>query len=162
MRPYQISDARDAYRWLGDIAVMQYMANGPDKSEADTVARLKRYAASQQKYGFSKWIVFEKSTNLYVGDAGITIWDETGEPELGYRFARSHWGKGLATEAARAWLEYGFRELNQTRIVAFVHTDNRPSIRVIDKLGFRYCRNDRLGKTECLVYEILRPASDSR
>jgi RimJ/RimL family protein N-acetyltransferase len=56
--------------------------------------------------------------------------------ELAYRLARSSWGQGLATEAARALVEYAFTVVELPRVVAVTYPDNRASQRVLEKLGF--------------------------
>ena len=56
---------------------------------------------------------------------------------MSFRLVRSVWGQGIATEAARAVLDYGFRALNLPLIVAFAHKENRRSHRVLSKIGMR-------------------------
>jgi ribosomal-protein-alanine N-acetyltransferase len=55
---------------------------------------------------------------------------------LGYRLIRKHWGKGIATETAKASIEYGFNVLNLKEIVATIHCGNQASNNVVKKLGF--------------------------
>lgn len=55
--------------------------------------------------------------------------------EIGWRLARRHWGKGYASEAARAWLAHGFDKLGLPEIVAFTYVGNEPSQRVMQCLG---------------------------
>ncbi|MCG8584621.1 MAG: GNAT family N-acetyltransferase, partial [Pirellulales bacterium] len=62
--------------------------------------------------------------------------------EIGWRLARAHWGKGYATEAARAALEYGFEQLGLEEIVAFTVPDNRPSRRVMEKISMTHAPED--------------------
>lgn len=59
-----------------------------------------------------------------------------GEGTLGYYIAREYWGRGLGTEAARAFVEYGFGELGLKRLVTAVEQGNAASIRILEKLGF--------------------------
>jgi len=61
---------------------------------------------------------------------------EYGWIDLGVRLAQSYWGKGLATEAASAWVRAAFSEFHIDRLGAFVHPGNVVSIRVLEKLGF--------------------------
>jgi len=56
--------------------------------------------------------------------------------ELAYRLARTAWGQGIAREAAATLLDYAFRTLALPRVVAVTYPENRPSQRVLDKLGF--------------------------
>jgi RimJ/RimL family protein N-acetyltransferase len=66
---------------------------------------------------------------------------------------------GFATEAATALATFGFTQLELPRIVALIHPANVPSIRVADKMGFRYCRTDSRRGFEQLVYELWRKES---
>ena len=98
MRPFDLGDAEEAFSWLSDSAVMQYIPFGADSTIEDTIARIGRYIDHQNKYGFSKWVVEDRETKRLVGDAGFYVMPEDMGIELGYRLARSHWGRGLATE----------------------------------------------------------------
>lgn len=60
------------------------------------------------------------------------------EVDLGYRFMSQYWGKGYATEANAASLELGFKTLHLKKIIAMVMPLNTASIRVLEKLGFKY------------------------
>ncbi len=88
-------------------------------------------------------------------------WEMIREWEVGWAVHPSEWGKGYATEAARAIMEWGFTELNIHRVVAFCHADNKASIRVMEKLGMH--QDGRLRETRWLngewwdeyVYSIL-------
>ena len=82
--------------------------------------------------------------------------------ELGYDIARSHWGKGLAAEAARAVVDWGFRELGLAKVAAFANIRNRQSWRVMEKLGmtregvFRGGWRHRGQLSDSVAYGVLR------
>jgi RimJ/RimL family protein N-acetyltransferase len=61
---------------------------------------------------------------LPIGDSGLLLLKEYGWIDLGFRLAQSHWGKGLATEAALAWVRAAFGELQPERLTAMVHPEN--------------------------------------
>jgi RimJ/RimL family protein N-acetyltransferase len=61
LRPYVESDAPAAFGWFGDQQVMRLDPRGPDRSAADTLARLAGYIAHQRQHGFSKWIVLDRA-----------------------------------------------------------------------------------------------------
>lgn len=106
-----------------------------------------------------------KADGRYIGRCGLypargprdEIID--GEARLAYYLARPYWGRGLATEAARAFVAYGFDTLGLRRIEAGVNARNAASIRIIEGLGFR-----RIGTAECAGagydYELLSPRGD--
>jgi [ribosomal protein S5]-alanine N-acetyltransferase len=83
-----------------------------------------------------------------------------GEGCIAFYLARPYWGRGLATEAGRAFVEYGFRKLGLTRIEAGMNVKNLASIRVVEKLGFVWVRSGEGGGSLWHEYEI-RNASSS-
>lgn len=159
LRPFELTDAPALFTWVSDPEVMRFMPipTGLDHSLEQTVARVQRYMSYQEQYGFSRWLIFDRATNLPIGDAGLLYMAESSEIELGYRFAKPWWGQGRATEVAAAWLDYAFGPLNLSAIVAFAEAENRASLRVMEKLGMQFLREHELfGKME-LVYGIQRP-----
>ena len=96
-----------------------------------------------------------------IGDVSLSI-NRTRIAELGYSISRSHWGKGFASEATWAVVDWGFRELNLVKVFGVAHIDNIASHRVMEKLGMvregvlrgQY-RN--LGEFhDCVYYGLLR------
>jgi RimJ/RimL family protein N-acetyltransferase len=155
LRPYQPADVPAAFAWFSDPEVMHFIGSGAHQTIDQTAAKVEEYQWRQARHGFSKWIAIETSTGIPIGDAGLTVID--GEVELGYKLHRSQWGRGLATEMARAWLTRAFGPIGLERVIAFVHQDNVVSIHVVQKLGFRFCRNDGKLGMPCNVYETFNP-----
>jgi [ribosomal protein S5]-alanine N-acetyltransferase len=129
---------RDARRMLevyGDAAVMRFIPGGPYRRVEAVRATLERYAREQESRGFSFWAVVEHDGARVIGDAGFGVFAQTGDVELGYTLRRDRWGRGYATEAARACLEAGFAHLDIPRIVAVVDAENLRSARVAEQIG---------------------------
>src|SRR5262249_47690056 len=88
------------------------------------------------------WATEYKPEGRYIGRCGV--YPNRGEDDqvipgegvLAYYLARPYWGRGLATEAGRAFIEFGFRQLGLSRIVAGANVKNLASNRVLQKLGF--------------------------
>ncbi len=95
------------------------------------------------------WATIHKPTNQFIGRCGLLPWtiDGQDEVEVAYTIARSHWGQGLATEAAQALLVYGFDTLGFTRLVCLIDEANVASIRVAEKIGmaFEKASQDEIG-----------------
>ena len=101
-----------------------------------------------EKYGNASVIL--KHTNQYIGWCGLIPQAHLdGELELGYRYYRHAWGKGHATEAARAVLSVGFERIGKPQIFAMTRPENTASIRVLEKLGFHYLRDEYHPKAKC-------------
>jgi len=94
-----------------------------------------------QKWGFGPWAVVEKGSRGTIGYCGLFHFpDICGQPEIeiGYRLARSFWGKGYATEAALAVRDYAFNILGISRLIAMIDPGNSASVRVAEKVGMQY------------------------
>lgn len=99
----------------------------------------------QQDYyetrGYGPFAVIERSTPRLIGYCGLFYFsDVSGQPEveLGYRLARSAWGKGYATEAAIAVQEFALTALGMKRLISIIDPANAASIRVAEKLGMKF------------------------
>jgi ribosomal-protein-alanine N-acetyltransferase len=92
-----------------------------------------KQAQSRKRYG---WVIVEKSSDIFVGFIGLNLSaDRFRMGEIYFKLMPVSWGKGYATEAAKAVVRFGFEQLQLHRIEAGVATENRASIRVLEKLG---------------------------
>lgn len=161
IRPFAVDDVPHAHPVFSNPEVMRFAVGAPDADLSATEERIQRYIAIQDEHGFSKWAVWDQTSGAYLGDAGLTVLPGTGEIELGYRVDRKHWGRGLATEVARAWLHHALDDLNLDRIIAFADPRNPASIRVMEKIGMNFDREDHLAGIDCVVYESGGALGDS-
>src|SRR6266849_4899092 len=121
---------------------MRFTPTGPDTSLDQTKARLSNYQEHQTTHGFSKWIILDRRLGCAIGDSGLLELREYACIDLGFRLVQRYWGKGLATEAASAWVHAAFHDLHLDRLTALVHPENYPSIRILEKLGFHLEKRD--------------------
>jgi RimJ/RimL family protein N-acetyltransferase len=123
-----------------DAEVMKYMPATLDRADSDAV--IDRFMASFAEFGFGPWAVEERSSGALLGFVGLAKprFEAAFTPcvEAAWRLAAPQHNRGYATEAARAVLEFGFGTLGLTQIVAFTSADNRPSLRVMAKLGMTH------------------------
>jgi len=108
-------------------------------------------------HGWTLWPVIHREDGVLIGSCGF--WD--GFPpdvEIGWRVLPEYWGQGLATEAATAVLGYGFETCAFDRVVAVAQPANRPSIRVMEKLGMRFEANFVHRGIEAVRYAKQNPA----
>ena len=84
--------------------------------------------------GFGIWAVEEKDTGQFIGRIGLQLLEGFSEPELVWMLARSAWGKGYATEGVAAAIQFAFSFLDLPGISAVIKTENRPSIRLAERL----------------------------
>ena len=156
LRPFQPDDAVAAHRWFGDRLVMKYTPSGPDASVAKTRERLAAYETHQAQHGFSKWIVIERGSGQPIGDAGLLVLERAGWIDLGFRFEWRSWGKGYATEAGAAWVSVAFGALGLDALGAFVHPENIPSMKVLERLGFRDDREATIQGMPAILFTLQR------
>lgn len=154
LRPFEASDVGAAFGWFGDPIVMRFTPTGPDKSIEETKAKLRLFMEHQETHGFSKWLVSDRASGLAIGDSGLLVLEEYGWVDLGFRFAQPHWGKGLATEVALAWVRAALDEFGLSRLGAFVHPENAASIRVLEKAGFHSERRGSVMGMDSIVFSL--------
>jgi RimJ/RimL family protein N-acetyltransferase len=143
LRQFHLDDAGAMGAVFGDPEVMRF---GDGVRPAEWVrAWVGRWVEElYARWGFGMWAVGERSTSDLIGYCGLSRFDgrcAAGEAELGFRLARAWWGRGLATEAARAAVEYGLGRSDVQRVIALVDPQNVASIRVVEKVGMRYERD---------------------
>ena len=132
------NDALGLFRLEQDPIVRRYV--GVDKGFAtveDARAFAERYQDVYRKDGYARWAAIERGTEDFLGWCGLRK-QPNGDVDLGYRYRPDTWGKGLATEAARECLRYGFDVLGLEEIVATAMPENVASLRVLEKVGFRF------------------------
>lgn len=140
LRPIGLEDAPAFYALNSDPEVYRYTGEPPPSSLAEVEARIANYP-DYADYGFGRLACVLRETSEMIGFCGLKKLPELdGEVDLGYRLARAHWGRGLATEAGYAVLRFGFEALRLTRVIALVEPANLGSVRVLDKLGMTYER----------------------
>src|SRR3954447_15363850 len=126
-----------------DPEVMRFVAPNRPLTRAETAAQLERFVAHWDEHGFGLWAVVPRLEPGAggVGFAGLAIPSflpaMLPAVEVGWRLAPARWGRGLATEAARASIAFGFERLGLRSIVAVVDARNERSLRVTEKLGMR-------------------------
>ncbi len=135
---------------------MKFTPSGADKSVDDTKQRIAKYQEHQVENGFSKWVIVDRETGRAIGDAGLLVLQDYDRIDFGYRLARSQWGKGLATEAASAWVSAAFDQFHIDRLTAFVHPENLASIHVLDKLRFQAEKQETIMGMKSILYSLVR------
>lgn len=132
-----------------------------------------RILTDYDRHGFGRWAMILKDgqaddvgdaarrpddSGLLIGVAGLKHLDELGEVDIGYRLLPRYWNRGLATEAARAAIDYGFRVLHLPRIIGLVDAPHIASIRVLEKCGLEYEKTVVYGSEQVLQYAIAADA----
>jgi RimJ/RimL family protein N-acetyltransferase len=154
LRPPQRADVQAMFEIHQDPDVMRFVGKPGDISVAwRNVAMM---IGHWQMLGYGMWVVVNRANQEVLGRAGL--WHEEGGPglELGWLIRKSAWGHGYATEAARASLDWAWQNVAADHIISVIHTANRPSLRIAEKLGQRLERTDVVEGEEMLTYGICR------
>jgi [ribosomal protein S5]-alanine N-acetyltransferase len=154
LRPMEMDDVDDLMGIFSDPVAMRYYPGTKSRQEAEEWVR--RMQESYRGNGFGLWVAILKDSGEFAGQCGLTVQVVEGkdEVEIGYLFLQRFWGRGLATEAAKAARDYGFYTLGYERLVSLIDPGNLASRRVAMKVGLTLEKEvEKWGKRIC-VYTI--------
>ena len=128
----------DAYAAMGaDAEVMRYLsADGALLSRADAWRQMAMFLGHWELRGYGTWAVEERGTGEFVGRVGLHYPEGWPDRELGWTIARKFWGRGYASEAARASIKHAFDTLGWPHLVSLIHPENHRSARLAERLGY--------------------------
>jgi RimJ/RimL family protein N-acetyltransferase len=145
----------DAYAAMcADAEVMRYIGDGNALSRTDAWRNLALVLGHWQLRGYGLWAVELRETGEFIGRIGC--WNPEGWPafEIGWMLRREFWGRGYATEGARAAIRYAFTELDQPRVISLIRDGNEASVRVAQRLGEAYEGRTEVMGREAMVYSL--------
>ncbi len=151
--PPRLDDLEACLAMDRDPEVMRFIRPIPEDDEAQR-ADLRNRILEPPPGAF--WHVEVLAAPGFIGWCGLFPLEDSGLMEIGYRYRRAAWGQGLATEAAVAALDHGFRELKLDPIVAVSDPDNEASHRVLHKIGLRAAGTARYYERELPFFELRR------
>lgn len=156
--PLRTEDAAQLNRIYQDESILRYFPASP----SPLAERAGRFVASQQrhweKYGYGHWGILPDGEKEIAGWVGLQYLPELNQTEVAYLLTRSFWGKGLATECARASISFGFETFPLEEIIGLVDPNNLASRRVLEKCGMTYQDTLDLWGMSLLRHRLPRPA----
>jgi ribosomal-protein-alanine N-acetyltransferase len=158
MRPWTLGDVDELHRLWTDPDVRRYLWDDEVISRERAVAEIERSIEDFRRDGFGEWVVISKPERLVIGFCGYRRLDDPPGVELMYGLAPSHWHRGLATEAARAVLRWGFEAHGFERVYAGADPPNAASLRVMKRLGMTFEARRFIQGQEAVYYGISRDA----
>jgi RimJ/RimL family protein N-acetyltransferase len=139
LRPWREEDRGPFAAMNADPAVMEYFPAALSRAQSDALAQ--RIDSDIQQLGYGFWAAEIPGEAPFIGFIGIVAANSempfAPAIEIGWRLAKAHWGRGLASEGAKAAADFGFAELGLDQIVALTATGNTRSRRVMERLGMR-------------------------
>lgn len=141
LRPLKLSDAQDLFAMDKNPEVHKYLWQKPAQTIEESI-KVIDYVLSQYKTNkIGRFATILKDTKEFIGWNGIKFVTEQPENgninfyDYGYRLNEKFWGKGYATEASIAWLDYGFNQMKIEKMNAYTHAENQASNHILKKIG---------------------------
>ena len=139
LRRWKPEDLDEYSAICGDPEVMRWIGDGSVRTRSQNRDDIAAFERHWDDRGFGLFAVELRTSQGLSGFIGLSIPKFLPEVlpavEIGWRLVRTLWGKGLATEGARAAMDFGFNEIGLDRIVSICQVENRASRRIMDKLG---------------------------
>ncbi|MCD6064990.1 MAG: GCN5-related N-acetyltransferase [Flavipsychrobacter sp.] len=142
LRELLSTDDEGIFRLDSDPEVHRYVGQKPIKTIEQARQVIDYIRAQYESNGIGRWAVIEKESNDFIGWAGLKLMkelinDHVDHYDLGYRLIRQYWGRGYATEAARATLQYAWEVMHLPDVYAIANIDNIASNQVLTKVGLK-------------------------
>ena len=123
--------------------------------------RLVEIGHEWEQHGYGPMAVLDRASGRFLGRSGLKYWPQFDETEVGWSLLASARGHGYATEAGRASAEWAFANFPFPYITAMIQSENAPSLRVAERLGFAPLREDTLMGISLVVHARFAPAPES-
>ena len=159
-RTHEARDETDFVRMQTDSEVRRYMGGqGWPLEKAQYRFRTEYLDRPKRTYGL--WATILKEEDRYIGSCGLRAERKRGEAHLGYILAKPYWGRGLASEAAKAFIDLAFTRLRLSRLLADVEQGHVVSEHILKRFGFKYGGREEIPQSGrvLLWYELTRATS---
>ena len=150
-------DAPLIYKLNSDPEIVKYVHEPVLENEEQAKKILTEIILPQYKLNLGRWAIHTRDNYEFIGWCGLKYIKETGIIDLGYRLLKSAWGYGYATEAAQYTIIYGLRELKVETIIGMAHVENVASLKILEKIGMKFIKNDVTEGVPVKVYIISLP-----
>ncbi len=157
MRAFNEQDVLPFHRILNQPNLLRYFSTSDPPSLEQVERMVTRLIKHWDEHGFGIWALESLATGELIGRSGLFAITEKNEVEIDFILATVFWGQGLATEAGRAGLHFGFESIGLPAIIGIVHPENKASQRLLEKIGLHLTRADNYFGMDCLRYEIIKP-----
>ena len=163
IRPITLDDLQDFYEMDSQPEVHIYLKNQPIKTIDETKVNIDNLLLKYETLGISRLAVIEKESGKMIGWTGFKYIEEKEAInnrfdflDFGYRYRKETWGKGYATEAAKACIDFYRKNMTELKLNAITHVDNAASRNVLEKVGFRVTEtfHFEVWNLDCYWYEF--------
>jgi RimJ/RimL family protein N-acetyltransferase len=161
LREFEIGDAEAVLEFGSHPEVCRYTCDADSMTTLEDARKVitGTWLNDYEKYGYGRLAVVDKASQKVFGFCGMKYLEDLQETDIGYRFLPEFWGRGIATEATQAVLQYGRSNIGLTNIIGLVVHENIASQRVLVKLGFQHTEDISLDNETAMVF---REPTDQR
>ncbi|MEP7136339.1 MAG: GNAT family N-acetyltransferase [Chloroflexota bacterium] len=139
LRALRSTDLDDLYEYASDPEIDRYVPWEHYKNIEEARENLNEFIDEYEKDGLGAWGIEHRADKKLMGIINTSIPHRINRRvEIGYTISRAYWGQGLATEAAREVVKFGFEKMDLVRIEAVVLPENKASARVLEKAGMKF------------------------
>lgn len=155
LQPLKNEDAEVLHSIYQSEGVLRYFPN----PNPPALEKVQKFIIGQrehwERHCYGNWGILPEGGSKIIGWTGLQYLPELEETEVGFLLDRPAWGKGYATEAAQASMQFGFEQIGLDHIIALVHPANLGSQRVIEKCGMTYVETLSLWGIELMRYQTV-------
>lgn len=156
LRPFAVDDAQFILTLLNEPSFLRYIGDRQVRSLEDARQYiLNGPVASYERNGFGLYLVQLRDSHTPLGMCGLIKRDELPDPDIGFAFLPAFWNRGFAFEAATAVLSDARERLRLQRILAITSLDNDASIKLLERLGFRFERVMKLSADQVKLFSAV-------
>lgn len=157
LRPHKVEDYAACRILWADSDVVRHIGGVPQDAQA-VWFRLLRYAGMWSMLGHGMWVIEDRDSGTFLGEAGLLSAERglpelEGVPEAGWVLGPDAWGRGIATEAMQAVLDWADAHVDSPSLRCIIDPDNAASIKVAEKLGFVPLTDTQLGGRPTRVFD---------
>ena len=156
LRLFTLDDLQIMFELNSDPDIIKYAEATPARDIHEARQRLEEGPlADYENYGYGRFAVELKETGKVIGFCGIKYLPEIDLPEVGFRYLKEYWGRGIGTEAARVCVDFARDDLKIKQLIALIVPENTGSIRVAEKLGMSRGPLIHIYDVEAFQYEMM-------
>ena len=156
LRLFTLDDLQIMFELNSDPDIIKYAEATPARDIHEARQRLEEGPlADYENYGYGRFAVELKETGKVIGFCGIKYLPEIDLPEVGFRYLKEYWGRGIGTEAARVCVDFARDDLKIKKLIALIVPENTGSIRVAEKLGMSRGPLIHVYDVEAFQYEMM-------
>ena len=157
LRGLKESDLTAYATMCADPDVMKYIGHGRTLTRIESWNSMATHLGHWSLKGYGLWVIEEKATGNFVGRTGLFFPEGWPGQEVGWTLAKAYWGRGYATEAAKAAISWGFKHTAAKQLISLIVPENIASIKVSERLGQRFSQQVIVKGVRANLYVVNRP-----